>query len=814
MQQCLRWIPTLAVALLSACSDNVGDGSVLNGMADAGAEDAANTSDSGVNPSDGGSDAGSGSSDAGPGTDASVDSGVVTTVFGLDQRPSNANCEAPPRPGAQGLAKATLSLSGTTTQMTDLRRVPDPIGGWLLIERRGVMTYVSDGGDVEAVLDSSDLTNFTWDGSEQGLLGLAVDPLFPNSVAQTVARIYVNYTGDCDPQCKTIVSRFQLTYGGDGSITVSDEEELLRVLQPAGNHNGGALVFGDDNMLYISFGDGGSGNDPWCSGLNPWSPLGKIFRIDVHSSPTGYTVPTDNPWYADPDTDEPYPRCNNHVNGPPPNAADESRNQPCPETIAMGLRNPFRMSFDDVGSPNDNLGGHLWIGDVGQDVYEEVSHFAPRAAIQAGRPTNFGWPYREAVRVNDRSINRTSCQRLEELGLVDETTFVPPTYYYDQSSGGGTSVAAGVVYRGAELGPVYAGRFLFADVISGNVWFMPDPYAASEVDVTGMQQGVRFTFPYGFAEDQNQEVIALVGPPAERRLVSAAVGPPLPTLLSQTGCVNPTDPSQPASGLIPYSIDVPLWSDGASKERYVAVPDGEQITVGPDGDLELPIGSVAVKIFRDGSGRLLETRYMYHHDEQGWAGYTYVWRDDESEADLATGEEMHPSVDWLVPSRGQCLECHTIAAGGSLGLELRQLAGNHLYPSTGRVADQIETWNHIGLFADTVDRAAWAPLSDDPARGYLHSNCSNCHRPGAAPSNMDLRASTALADMAVCDVLPTRTEEPNLRLLAPGEPGRSLLSLRPRSTTSDRMPPIGTRIVDEASMDMIDAWINGLSACP
>ena len=798
----LRALTLFGSILAFACSADVGDGASLRG-GDAGVTNDASADDD-AGPSTG-ADAGSDG-----GTDGSADGGVVSTAtVGLDARPSNTTCLAPPRPGGQGLAKGTVLPDRPTNQMTDLRRVPAPIGGWILIERNGNLEYVSDANESQALLDDADFTDFQDGNGEQGLLGLAVDPLFPNAEAPNTVRIYVYYTGDCNP-CKSFVSRFVLTRDNEGVFSVSTEEVLLRVRQPATNHNGGALVFGTDNMLYISFGDGGGGNDPWCSGQNPWSPLGKVFRIDVHSAETGYVVPSDNPWYADPTSGTPHTLCNDHVGGPVATGQpDESRDEPCPETIAMGLRNPFRMSFDDVE-------GHLWIGDVGQNEFEEVDHFAPSDWTNQARPVNFGWPYYEATAFRTNNANSAACDRLEELNLVDQT-FVDPTYYYDRSNNGGRSVAGGVVYRGTDLGLDFYGRYLFADVLSGNVWFLANPYQANAENVSGDQEDIlSFSFPYGFVEDQNQEIVALVGDPTDRRIQAATPGPPLEPLLSATGCVDPSNPSQPASGLIPYGVEVPLWSDGAVKDRYVGLPDGTHVTVGADGDLVLPIGTVAVKVFRQPDGRLLETRLLVRHDDGGWAGYTYVWRADQSDADLAAAEVTIEDVGWLAPSRSQCLDCHTSAAGGSLGLELRQLNGSLLYPSTGRTANQLETWNRIGLFADgPVDLSAWPPLSSDLSRGYLHSNCSNCHRPGTpVPVDIDLRVVTPLADMGICNVSPSRDEDPLLRLLAPGEPGRSLISLRPRDLGTARMPPLGTTVVDEGSMNAIDTWISALSSCP
>ena len=809
MRKALVWV--VVTGVLSGCVAKIGDADEPT-PTDAGV---GNTPDGGES-TDGGF---AGNADAAAmdgGTDAGQTADAGQPLSGLDERPTNTTCVAPPRPGGTGLTTGTLLPNRPTQQMTDLRRVPAPIGGWVLIQRNGITRYIDDAGQEQNLLDRDDLTNYTAAGGEQGLLGLAVDPLFPNADNPNTVRIYVNYTGDCFP-CKTHVSRFVLTRQSDGQFAVSSEEILMRVRQPAANHNGGALVFGTDNLLYISFGDGGSGNDPWCSGQNPNSPLGKLFRIDVHSTATGYSVPTDNPWYADPQTGTPYGKCDNHINGPPDEASpardtlpDESRSDPCPEIIAMGLRNPFRMSFDAVE-------GHIWIGDVGQGRYEEVSHFAPQDWTNQPRPINFGWPYFEAVQSNAGLVNNSAaCQRLATLNLIDET-FEPATYYYDRGNGGGRSVAGGVVYRGTELGRDYFGRYLFADVLSGNVWFMANPYQASEVDVSGDQEsGLSFSFPYGFVEDDGGEIIALVGDPTQRRIQSSTPGTPLEPLLSGTGCVDPTDPSQPAAGLIPYQVQVPLWSDGALKTRYLALPEGTQVTVQPDGDLELPIGTVAVKAFTTPDGQRLETRLMVRHDDGGWAGYTYVWRDDQSEADLAPGAVTIESADWQVPSRTQCLDCHTTAAGGALGLELRQLNGEMIYAATGRTANQIETWNHIGLFsAGSETTSDWPSLATDGVRGYLHSNCSNCHRPGTpVPADMDLRFDTPLSAMGVCNVRPTRDETTDLRLLAPGAPARSLLSIRTQDLGTARMPPLGTKVVDTAAVMTIDQWIEGITECP
>src|SRR5262249_11480633 len=154
----------------------------------------------------------------------------------------------------------------------------------------------------------------------------------------------------------------------------------------------------------------------------------------------------------------------------------------------------------------------------------------------------------------------------------------------------------------------------------------------------------------------------------------------IPTQLSATGCVNPADPTQPAAGLIPFSPNAPFWSDGAVKSRFLALPDGQQIGLRQDGDLDLPAGSVLVKDFRLGT-RLVEARLLMRHDDGQWAGYTYEWNSAGTDATRVVGGKSmdvdgHP---WLFPSEAQCRQCHTSAAGNSLGLEIAQLNGPLTY---------------------------------------------------------------------------------------------------------------------------------------
>jgi hypothetical protein len=182
---------------------------------------------------------------------------------------------------------------------------------------------------------------------------------------------------------------------------------------------------------------------------------------------------------------------------------------------------------------------------------------------------------------------------------------------------------------------------------------------------------------------------------------------------------------------------------------------------------------------------------------------------------------------WYYPSRAECLRCHTSAAGFSLGLETGQLNRDLIYPSTGRLSNQLATFEHIGLFEEplvgTAETRARFPIpsGSDPvdvrARAYLHANCSFCHRPnstGRGPA--DFRFSTPLAQTGVCNATPQEGDLgiTNARLLVPGEPGRSILSVRMHSLGASRMPPLASRVEDTGGAGVVDMWISSLTNCP
>lgn len=269
---------------------------------------------------------------------------------------------------------------------------------------QGGLIYRIAGGKATPALDLSDRVNTR--GNEEGLLSAQPDP------DASTDHLWVYYSA-ADPR-RTVLSRF--TRGERGAFDPLSELVILDIPQPYANHNGGAIRFGPDGMLYLGLGDGGSGGDPQGNGQNPGTLLGSIIRLDVRdaSKQEPYRVPADNPL----------------VGGTGVRA----------EVWAYGLRNPWRMEFDPAT-------GLLWVGDVGQNAVEEIS------IVTSG--ANLGWNVMEG----DTCYNATSC---------NQTGLTAPVAVYSHASGR-CSVTGGPVVRDGET-PEVEGSYLYADFCSGELW--------------------------------------------------------------------------------------------------------------------------------------------------------------------------------------------------------------------------------------------------------------------------------------------------------------------------------------------------------
>jgi len=707
----------------------------------------------------------------------------VSVVVGLDSRPDNQTCVAPPRPTSNATVAIVDPFPGLAnisqpTKMILEPGVADP--RWFVLQKSGQLVTFDpddalDAGNVITADPFLDLSAVVRTASEGGLLGIAFHPNYPTT-PEVFLSYTVNFTG---PDMRSIVSRFVLdsiTSPGGGTT----EQVLLRVDQDFDNHNGGDIAFGADGFLYIGFGDGGSGDDPNNRAQNTQHLLGSMLRIDVlNAGAADYTIPADNPFAG------------NALCGPGINAND------CPEIYAWGLRNPWRWSFDSAN-------GELWVADVGQVAREEINR------LELGG--NYGWRCREGFLTGS---NHTGCG----------TGCIAPVADYPRSVG--SSITGGFVYRGSAI-PELSGKYVFADYGSGRVMAL-QPDGQGGYDVDELTDSAFGPTSFGVGPD-NELYFTDINNSRLRMLVPAGPGNPdtIPELLSATGCTDPADTTQPYSGLVPYDLNAPFWSDGANKGRFIGLPNGTTIVRDANDDWQFPEGTVIVKNFSL-NGALVETRHLIRHPDGVWGGYTYEWNAQQTEATRVRGGKTVSVAGqtWIFPSEGQCLECHTSAAGFALGPETAQLNRDLTYPSTQRTANQLETLDHIMMFqAPLPGPAASLPAMTNPddatattadrARAYLHTNCSNCHQPnGPTPSDIDFRYSTALNATNVCDLPPLEGDLgiANARLVAPGEPSRSVVVERMARRDSHGMPPTATALVDTAGVSLITDWVNGLTSC-
>ncbi len=325
-----------------------------------------------------------------------------------------------------------------------------------------------------------------------------------------------------------------------------------------------------------------------------------------------------------------------------------------------------------------------------------------------------------------------------------------------------------------------------------------------------------------------------------------------PALLSQTGAFSNLANLTPAPGIVPYVTNAPLWSDRAEKLRWIAIPnDGvhdspaEKITFKPEGNWVFPPGTVTIKHFalpvddNDPSIlRRLETRFVVVPPIGEPYGFTYKWRPDGLEADLQPGGSEDPitittvgggtrTETWSFPSRSDCRLCHNSNATYMLGVKTNQLNGDEFYPLTGRTANQIETMGALGWFDNTyrADLIPWMLQSKyigdtttsltERVRSYLDSNCSHCHQPNGVRGNWDGRFTTPLEEQGIVNgPLLETLGDPLNRVIAPGDPARSIMLMRMASLGALKMPPIAKHLVDPRAVTLMTDWINSLGTGP
>jgi glucose/arabinose dehydrogenase len=308
----------------------------------------------------------------------------------------------------------------------------DGSGRLFVLEQAGRIRLVR--GSTLADRPFLDIRDRVASGGERGLLGLAFAPGYASG--PHAGRFFVDFT---NRDGNTVIAEYHVSATDPDVADPASERVLLTIDQPYANHNGGMLAFGPDGMLYVGMGDGGSGGDPQGNGQRLDTRLGKLLRIDPFDSTRGspYAIPPGNPFAA--------------------------RTSAEPEIWAYGLRNQWRFSFDSAT-------GDLWIGDVGQNLWEEIDH----AAAGTGAGANYGWNRMEGRHCYQAT---SGC---DETGL----TLPVAEYGHDQ----GCAVIGGYVARGAGAGPL-SGVYLLSDECSGRIWGLDSAGGSSQDPVLLAETG-------------------------------------------------------------------------------------------------------------------------------------------------------------------------------------------------------------------------------------------------------------------------------------------------------------------------------------
>ncbi|MEL6520407.1 MAG: DUF642 domain-containing protein [Pseudomonadota bacterium] len=728
-----------------------------------------------------------------------------------------------------------------------IRIVEHPIEDRLVIVGKDglgwTVSHTEGATDKTLFFDISSIMHGKSGNGEGGISDIAFHPEFGQAGSPNANYVYITYRWS-PTQSGTFssgatvdgynrLSRFSVV---NGQVDLSTELLMISQYDRQQWHIGGDMFFGNDGFLYISSGDEGN----CCSKLTSTQRLdgglfSGIMRIDVDMDPSRSHPIRRQPTNLDEDPS---------VNGPnwP---ASVSQNYFIPndnpfldpdgsileEFYSIGLRHPWTISYDE-------LTGHVWAADVGQSSFEEVNR------IDIG--DNNQWGYKEGF----------------EDGVIPTPATIigneaPPVFAYPRATG--QAVIGAGVYRGGQF-PEFYGKYLFSDFVTGLFWSaeqigITDSYNVQEVGT------VTAGFPNGinsYLMDSKGNILLAKtagglnanGEVQVLRRLGETTEPP--ALLSDTGAFANLATLEVHPGCVPYDMNVPFWSDAALKSRWLCLPnDGshntaaEKISFSEDGDWSYPVGTVTIKHFElqldetdPNSATRLETRFFVHGTE-GWYGVTYRWNEAGTDAELlATGETEEFTIQtasgprqqtWTYPSRGECLVCHSSVANFVLGPSTRQLNKTLEYPATGITANQLVTFNALGMFDQSFSNAqitslvnnalTSSPTDDlslslsDRARSYLDSNCGYCHLPGGVRGNFDARLVTPFHEQGM--VLGEVNENigiTNPFVIAPGDLSRSILHVRANSAGLDTsMPPLAKDLVDEAGMAVITEWLNALA---
>ncbi|WP_035614856.1 PQQ-dependent sugar dehydrogenase [Haloferula sp. BvORR071] len=662
-------------------------------------------------------------------------------------------------------------------------------------------------------------------GDEIGLLGMAFHPQYASNRYFYLAYSVGLGSGNAPPLHDRLC-RFTTQAANPNLADTTSELVYIDQRDQQGNHNGGDLHFGPDGYLYFSVGDEGGQNDQQLNAqIIDRDFFSAIFRIDVDKKPGNLEPnPNPNPAYADSTgssikrdngiarysvpADNPFVGATT-FNGLPVNP-DYVRG----EMWAVGLRNPWRFSFDPMTN-------NLWCGDVGGSKREEVN-----LIVKGG---NYGWVYREGPFEGPWDV---AAHPAAPPGF----TSIDPVYNYHHSQGGadftGDCIIGGLVCRGGSASSLY-GKYLFADYTEGKVWSMNQ-------DGTGVTKIFSEGGISAFGTDPSNQDVLLADEDGGRllRITGNVSATAFPNTLSETGLFTNVASLTPAPGVVPYEVNLPFWSDHAQKQRWFTVPSPTATFTGSqDGLWTLPTGTIWVKHFDmemqrgvPASKKRIETRLIVKN-AAGAYGVSYRWNAGGTEATLVPdgGDSFNLAITdngnpvpqtWTIPARGQCMICHTSQAGYALSFNTRQL--NLENDMSGHAGNQLTTLFTEGYLSGDPGSPNLLPRHLRPdestysiearVRSYLAVNCSYCHKTGGtALGQWDGRPELTLDQTNLVNGPATNNggNEAN-KLVVPGDTTHSIVLNRVAVTNGfTRMPPLASNVLDTAAANLLTTWING-----
>lgn len=664
-------------------------------------------------------------------------------------------------------------------------------------ELPGRIQVLSGPGRTNAAL-FLDLTDRISNLGEHGLCSMVFHPGYATNRQFFV---FYSYQASGSSNVYNRLSRFEADPEDASRALPGSEEPMISQLHRDAVHNAGDMHFGPDGYLYVSLGDEGYGYQWENAGRWDINYFSGILRLDVDQRPENllpgphpavhpgtYRVPHDNPFL----------NRTNYVIG-----TDDLRIDIRPEDIigefwAVGMRNPWRMSFDPES-------GDLYANDVGVASREEVNLIS--------RGGHHGWFFKEGSNPWPFFVPAT--------GLVD------PIHEYEHTQGR-VAITASLFYRGNRY-PELDGSYLFAD-LTGQIYAMRRLHDGRHATPELIAHS---PFTVSMALDPLDGSILIGGAGIQRLSRVSVEVDPLPVLLSETSLFTSIRRLIPAPGLVPYEVNQPFWSDHAIKSRWFGLPPGDaRVTFREDEPWDAPLGTVWVKHFDFNMSdvdpalrRRLETRVMMR-TSNGVYGATYRWNPEQTNAVLvdaggaeedlviatATGSRTQR---WRYPSRTECLACHTGFGGYALSFNSAQL--NRPGPDG---LNQITALENAGYFAgNPVIRPNLLPvhpaLDDESAsvesrvRSYLEVNCSQCHQPdGPSRSPWTAKRSVPLAlARIVGEPAVHQIDNGGIKIIDSNRLHTSILYRRIAEFGPLHMPPLGTFVTNTQAVSLIARWV-------